>query len=73
MNEPQFKVGDHVRDKSDIGDADGRALEGRVETVSISGGLTIIARDGRQYGYGGPYILRSLSNLERITRALHLR
>ena len=73
MNEPQFKVGAHVRDITGIRDADGRAVEGRVETVSADSSLIVVARDGRRYYYGGPYVLRPLSNLERVTRALRLR
>ena len=72
MSEPQFKTGDHVRDETGIRDADGRVVEGRVVS-SIDGRLIILARDGRRYLYGGPYILRPLTNLERVTRFLHLR
>jgi hypothetical protein len=72
MSEPQFKTGDRVRDCSGLKDVDGRVIEGRVVS-SIDGRLIVLARDGRRYLYGGPYILRPLTNLERVTRFLHLR
>ena len=73
MNTPQFKVGDQVRDKTGIKDTNGRAVEGTIESSNADGSLTVIARDGHRFYYGGAYVLRPITNLERITRALRLR
>ena len=67
-----FVVGDQVRDKSGIKDLNGKPVKGRVVRVSPDGSLALKARDGHEYFYGGEFVLRPLSNLERIRGVLRI-
>jgi len=67
-----FVVGDQVRDKSGIKDLNGKPVQGRVVRVSPDGQLALEARDGHKYLYGGDFVLRPLSNLERIRGILRI-
>ena len=72
MASKPFKVGNHVRDITEIKGLDGKPIQGRINRIDFEGRLYIAGRDGREYFYGGPNVLYPLSNLERIKATLRI-
>jgi hypothetical protein len=71
MATARFRVGDQVRDTTGLKDLKGKLIQGRI-TRAFDGQISVKARDGHGYFYGGESALRPLSNLERLKAALRI-